>query len=54
MRSDSDVDGGGIRGLSELYILDHLMIRLMHKQGRQEPPKPCDIFDMIAGTSTGG
>lgn len=43
-------DGGGVRGLSSLIILQHLMrtINLAH------PPKPCDYFDLIGGTSTGG
>lgn len=54
MRSDSDTDGGGVRGISELYILEQLMIRLQHRQNLPRPPKPCDVFDMIAGTSTGG
>ncbi|PMD33055.1 phospholipase, patatin family protein [Hyaloscypha variabilis F] len=44
------LDGGGVRGLSSLIILQHLMrtINLAH------PPKPCDYFDLIGGTSTGG
>jgi patatin-like phospholipase/acyl hydrolase len=44
------LDGGGIRGLSSLYILQ----RLMEAVDQQRPPKPCDYFDLIAGTSTGG
>jgi patatin-like phospholipase/acyl hydrolase len=44
------LDGGGIRGLSSLYILK----RLMEAVDRDKPPKPCDCFDMIGGTSTGG
>jgi patatin-like phospholipase/acyl hydrolase len=44
------LDGGGVRGLSSLVILDELM----RKINPQKPPKPCDIFDMIGGTSTGG
>ena len=44
------LDGGGVRGLSSLYILQHLM----HKINPLSPPKPCEVFDMIAGTSTGG
>ncbi|KAE8365962.1 acyl transferase/acyl hydrolase/lysophospholipase [Aspergillus caelatus] len=45
------LDGGGVRGLSSLYILRDVMQRL-NPGGK--PPKPCDVFDMIAGTSTGG
>ncbi|KAK2793669.1 hypothetical protein FQN51_001181 [Onygenales sp. PD_10] len=44
------LDGGGIRGLSSLYILE----RLMELVDRNSPPRPCDYFDMIGGTSTGG
>jgi patatin-like phospholipase/acyl hydrolase len=44
------VDGGGVRGLSSLIILKYLMKRL----NPQKPPKPCEYFDLIGGTSTGG
>ncbi|KAI9862173.1 MAG: hypothetical protein M1824_001554 [Vezdaea acicularis] len=44
------LDGGGIRGLSSLIILKHLMKRVRP----QNPPKPCEYFDLIGGTSTGG
>jgi patatin-like phospholipase/acyl hydrolase len=44
------LDGGGIRGLSSLMILG----RLMETIDASNPPKPCEYFDMIAGTSTGG
>ncbi|RYP36266.1 hypothetical protein DL767_003419 [Monosporascus sp. MG133] len=43
-------DGGGVRGLSSLYIIQ----QLMEAVDRQHPPKPCQFFDMIGGTSTGG
>lgn len=50
------LDGGGVRGLSTLYILKGLMARLNHE--RQEANlarvKPCEVFDLIGGTSTGG
>ncbi|EKM76758.1 hypothetical protein AGABI1DRAFT_44362, partial [Agaricus bisporus var. burnettii JB137-S8] len=57
-------DGGGIRGLSELLIIKEVMHKLMfgenekrEKDGK-EPldrlPKPCNYFDLIGGTSTGG
>ena len=50
------LDGGGIRGLSELIILQRLMYGLGQKLGHppDSPPKPCEVFDLIAGTSTGG
>jgi patatin-like phospholipase/acyl hydrolase len=44
------LDGGGVRGLSALMILQQLMETVQPGA----PPKPCDYFDMIGGTSTGG
>ena len=44
------LDGGGVRGLSTLQILK----RLMESINPDNPPKPCEYFDMIGGTSTGG
>ncbi|KFY31329.1 hypothetical protein V493_01202, partial [Pseudogymnoascus sp. VKM F-4281 (FW-2241)] len=47
------LDGGGIRGISELVILEEIM----HRVGRivkVKEPLPADYFDMICGTSTGG
>lgn len=41
-------DGGGVRGLSSLTLLQELF----KKAGIIK--KPCKVFDMIAGTSTGG
>jgi patatin-like phospholipase/acyl hydrolase len=43
-------DGGGVRGLSSLIILQQLMRTI----NRAHPPKPCEYFDLIGGTSTGG
>ncbi|CAK7223200.1 hypothetical protein SBRCBS47491_005129 [Sporothrix bragantina] len=44
------LDGGGVRGLSSLMILR----RLMATVDPESPPRPCEYFDMIGGTSTGG
>ncbi|KAL8996607.1 MAG: hypothetical protein Q9188_006530 [Gyalolechia gomerana] len=44
------LDGGGVRGLSSLIVLK----QLMETVDPDSPPKPCDYFDMIGGTSTGG
>lgn len=44
------LDGGGVKGLSSLRILQ----RIMNSINAQSPPKPCEYFDMICGTSTGG
>ncbi len=51
------LDGGGVRGLSTLHILKGIMDRLNHereKTGNLLPVKPCEVFDLIGGTSTGG
>jgi len=39
-----------VRGLSALHILK----QLMELVDPENPPKPCDYFDLIGGTSTGG
>lgn len=44
------IDGGGVRGLSSLIILEQLMETI----NPDSPPKPGEYFDMIGGTSTGG
>ncbi|KAI1120636.1 hypothetical protein F5Y10DRAFT_289506 [Nemania abortiva] len=44
------LDGGGIRGLSTLMVLRQLMIAI----NPNNPPKPCEYFHLIGGTSTGG
>jgi patatin-like phospholipase/acyl hydrolase len=44
------LDGGGVRGLSSLLILQELMAKICPENNQ----KPCDYFDMIGGTSTGG
>lgn len=44
------LDGGGVKGLSTLIILQ----RLMRMIDAENPPEPCQVFDMIGGTSTGG
>jgi patatin-like phospholipase/acyl hydrolase len=49
-----DLDGGGIRGLSELIILDELMERIRWIKKLPRVPIPADYFDLIGGTSTGG
>ncbi|KPI37722.1 uncharacterized protein AB675_88 [Cyphellophora attinorum] len=53
------LDGGGVRGYSMLIILQELMYRAyVETEGkppkREEIPKPCEYFDLIAGTGTGG
>ena len=50
------LDGGGVRGISELVILDRIMQVVREKDPGTylTVPKPCEFFDMMAGTSTGG
>ena len=50
------LDGGGVRGLSTLYILKRIMdqLNLERKKSSLETVKPCQLFDLIGGTSTGG
>jgi len=50
------LDGGGVRGLSTLYILKSIMDRLNNERKKSSlpPVKPCEVFDLIGGTSTGG
>ena len=51
------IDGGGVRGLSSLIILERFMM-LVNKNVPEEtagrPLHPQDIFGLAAGTSTGG
>ena len=48
------IDGGGIRGKSSLLILENIMERVRKLEGLDDVPRPCDYFDLIGGTSTGG
>ncbi|KAG7409935.1 Calcium-independent phospholipase A2-gamma [Fusarium oxysporum f. sp. rapae] len=42
------LDGGGVRGVAALMHLDAIMKKVAPGK------KPCEVFDMIGGTSTGG
>ena len=48
------LDGGGIRGISTLLILQNIMECIREIGGYSEPLRPCEFFDLIGGTSTGG
>lgn len=54
------LDGGGVRGISSLYILKELMSQIARQHRAKHPespklfPRPCDYFDLICGTNTGG
>jgi len=54
------LDGGGVRGLSSLFmlkaIIDEIQLKLIdeHKPLEPIPPiRPFHLFDVICGTSTG-
>jgi len=47
------LDGAGLKGLSELFILQRLFARVKELTGLRDL-QPCDVFDLIAGSSTGG
>ena len=49
------LDGGGVRGLSSLLILRKLLCLInVELTGEDLPVAAKDVFDLIAGTSTGG
>ena len=48
------IDGGGIRGLLTLGMLQDLESKLATANGRAGDFRLCEYFDYIAGTSTGG
>ncbi|KIM24801.1 hypothetical protein M408DRAFT_229318 [Serendipita vermifera MAFF 305830] len=50
-------DGGDIRGLSQLEIMDAIMHRLtwdIESNGLNASDLPCDHFDLMGGSGTGG
>ncbi len=53
------IDGGGIKGYTALLILKRIF-NTMRVEAKKEgtvladEPRPCDVFDLIVGTSTGG
>jgi patatin-like phospholipase/acyl hydrolase len=50
------LDGGGVRGLATLFVLKRIMNLLNHHREEKglAHVKPCHVFDIMAGTSTGG
>ena len=49
------LDGGGFRGLSSLIMLQTVFTMFKHELDPPQPNlNPCEFFDLIAGTSTGG
>jgi len=43
-----------VRGLSSLLILREIMEEIQRRSGAEDTPLPCEYFDLIGGTSTGG
>ncbi|KAH6707866.1 acyl transferase/acyl hydrolase/lysophospholipase [Leptodontidium sp. MPI-SDFR-AT-0119] len=48
------LDGGGVKGMAILLILKRLFRTIQRDEHLPEMPRPCDYFDLIGGTSTGG
>ncbi|KAH7907765.1 acyl transferase/acyl hydrolase/lysophospholipase [Hygrophoropsis aurantiaca] len=48
------IDGSGFRGFACLVTLHHLMRELTADPDVDPVPLPCEVFDLICGTSTGG
>lgn len=48
------IDGGGLQAKSTLLILDELLNTIVRTNGLERKPRPCDVFDVIAGIGTGG
>ncbi|KAL2888384.1 Vegetative incompatibility protein HET-E-1 [Ceratocystis lukuohia] len=48
------LDGGGVCALSSLLILENIMENIQKSEDLSEVPRPCDRFDFIGGTGTGG
>ena len=49
------LDGGGIKCLSSLMVLDEIMKEIRHStKNSEEVARPCQYFDLICGTGFGG
>ncbi|KAJ7448116.1 FabD lysophospholipase-like protein [Mycena latifolia] len=48
------LDGGGAGVLSELLILERIMYQLQTTLGSDTTPAPCNYFEVIGGSGTGG
>ena len=48
------LDGGGVKGMAMLLILKRLFRTIQRDEHLPEIPRPCNYFDLIGGTSTGG
>ena len=50
----NDQDGGGVKGLTALFILKRIMRTVRIEGNLAQEPRPCEVFDLIVGNSTGG
>ncbi|MCJ1329691.1 hypothetical protein MMC10_006371 [Thelotrema lepadinum] len=48
------LDGGGLQAISTLLILDKLLDTIQETNQAATKPRPCDVFDVIAGIGAGG
>jgi hypothetical protein len=48
------IDGGGLQAISNLVILNKLLDAIASNNKAKVKPRPCDIFDTIAGIGAGG
>ncbi|TRM66914.1 acyl transferase/acyl hydrolase/lysophospholipase [Schizophyllum amplum] len=48
------LDDGGTRGLAMLIMLRDILQAYQHRQHLDYLPRPCEYFDIIAGSGTGG
>ncbi|KAF4437154.1 hypothetical protein F53441_13112 [Fusarium austroafricanum] len=48
------LDGGGIKGYASLLVLKRIFRTMVTENGLDKEPLPCEVFDLIVGTSTGG
>jgi hypothetical protein len=48
------IDGGGLQAITTLLILDKLLDTIANINKAHQKPRPCDVFDTIAGIGAGG
>ena len=48
------LDGGGLQAISTLLILNQVLEAIHRQNGSNRKPRPCDVFDTIAGIGAGG
>ena len=48
------LDGGGLQAASTLLILNQVLEAIAKQNGSHRKPRPCDVFDTIAGIGAGG